>query len=73
MKQVKKTNIASALGAVVLGSLATVAVEANANPFAMNTLDSGYMQEAGEGKCGEGKCGEGKCCGKNAGKDGKCG
>ena len=79
MKQVKKTNIASALGAVVLGSLATVAIEVNANPFAVNTLDSGYMQEAAEGKCGgdkaskEGKCGEGKCGGDKASKEGKCG
>ena len=72
MKQVKKSNIASAVGAVVLGSLATISVEANADLFAMNSLDAGYMQEAAEGKCGEGKCGEGKCGGK-ASKEGKCG
>ena len=84
MKQVKKSGIATALGAVVIGSLASVSVQANASPFAMSTLDSGYMQDAAEGKCGEGKCGgdkkgkegkcgEGKCGGDKKGKEGKCG
>ena len=57
MKQIKKTTIATALGAVVIGSLASVSLQANANPFGMQTLDAGYMQSAAEGKCGEGKCG----------------
>jgi uncharacterized low-complexity protein len=75
MQQVKKTAIATALGAVVIGSLASINVQANTNPFSVNSLESGYMQVAPEGKCGgdkaekavktmkEGKCGEGKCGG----------
>jgi uncharacterized low-complexity protein len=78
MKQIKKTTIATALGAVVIGSLASVSLQANASPFGMQTLDAGYMQSAAEGKCGgdkakaaakdmkEGKCGEGKCGGDKA-------
>ena len=86
MKQIKKTAIATTLGAVVIGSLASVSLQANANPFGAQSLESGYMQDAKEGKCGEGKCGgdkkakkEGKCgegkCGgdKKAKKEGKCG
>ena len=87
MKQVKKSGIATALGAVVIGSLASVSLQLNATtPFSINTLDSGYMEIAegkcGEGKCGgdksekkdaEGKCGEGKCGGDKADKEGKCG
>ncbi|MFT5841056.1 MAG: putative low-complexity protein, partial [Flavobacteriales bacterium] len=57
MKQIKKTTIAAALGAVVIGSLTSVSVQANSNPFSINSLESGYMQIAPEGKCGEGKCG----------------
>ena len=60
MKQIKKSTIATTLGAVVIGSLASVSLQANASPFGVQSLDSGYMQQAKEGKCGEGKCGEGK-------------
>ena len=76
MKQIKKTTIATALGAVVIGSLASVSVQANANPFGVQSLASGYMQEAPEGKCGEGKCGADKTADKTAKKaatEGKCG
>ncbi|GAC15008.1 HvfA family oxazolone/thioamide-modified RiPP metallophore [Aliiglaciecola lipolytica] len=83
MKQVNKSTVASTLGAVIIGSLSTVTLQANANPFDIQALDSGYMQLAGEGKCGgkkndkEGKCGEGKCGeekrGEKADKEGKCG
>ena len=69
MKQVNKNSIASALGAVVLGSMSAMAVADNTNPFGAQQLDSGYMQFAPEGKCGEGKCGESK----KAKKEGKCG
>jgi uncharacterized low-complexity protein len=70
MKQIKQTSIATAMGAVVLGSLASVSFQANAAPFEMQKLESGYMQDVAEGKSGsdkaakmtkEGKCGEGKC------------
>lgn len=79
MKQVKKTTVASALGAVVIGSLASTVAVADTNPFGMQSLESGYSQFAAEGKCGgdkaekEGKCGEGKCGGDKAAKEGKCG
>ena len=88
MKQVKKSSIATALGAVVIGSLATVSVQASASPFGAQQLEAGYMTLAQEGKCGEGKCGgdkedkssegkcgEGKCGGDKAAKaiEGKCG
>ena len=65
-----------AIGATFAASLAASNVASAApasaeNPFAMNELNSGYMQVAGK----EGKCGEGKCGGKKEGKcgEGKCG
>lgn len=75
------TPAAAIVGAALVGGLSAVNM-ANAadNPFALKSLDSGYVQLAGaepdkgtgEGKCGsktggEGKCGEGKCG------EGKCG
>jgi len=72
-----KKPLVTAIGAAVVGSLSATATIAADNPFAMQELDSGYMQVAMEGKCGEGKCGgaggeakkamEGKCG------EGKCG
>ncbi|AIF99416.1 HvfA family oxazolone/thioamide-modified RiPP metallophore [Alteromonas australica] len=83
MKQINKTSMACALGAVVLGSLASTSTLAEANPFGVQSLESGYSQFAPEGKCGEdkakkmkeGKCGEGKCGEDKAKKmkEGKCG
>jgi len=78
MKQIKKTTIAASIGAVVIGSLATISMQANANPFGMQSLETGYMLSVAEGSCGgdkakdetketkEGKCGEGKCGGDKA-------
>ena len=57
MKQIKKSSVATALGAVVIGSLASTVAVADVNPFGMQALESGYSQFAAEGKCGEGKCG----------------
>lgn len=57
MKTVKQSNVAVAVGALVLGSLASVSTTANANPFTALELASGYEMVASEGKCGEGKCG----------------
>merc|ERR1712225_183969 len=70
-----KTSMACALGAVVLGSLASTSAMAEANPFGVQSLDSGYSQFAPEGKCGEGKCGEDKAKKMKEGKcgEGKCG
>ena len=74
MQQIKKTSIATALGAVVIGSLASVSVQANTNPFTVQSLESGFMQSVDEGKCGEGKCGGDKAekAAKTM-KEGKCG
>ena len=69
MKQIKKSSVATALGAVVIGSLASTVAVAEVNPFGMQSLESGYSQFAAEGKCGEGKCGESK----KAIKEGNCG
>lgn len=80
-----KTSISLALGAALGASGIAMAGEHNSNnPFAMQSLDSGYMlaqsDKAGEGKCGseaKQKTNEGKCGGqKKAPKqtsEGKCG
>ena len=71
-----------ALGAALATGLAGVSVaNADASPFAMTALSTGYMADShtAEGKCGEGKCGgeakgeEGKCGGEAKGEEGKCG
>jgi uncharacterized low-complexity protein len=76
-KSIKPVSLAA--GIALAGSLAGVqAAQADANPFGMTALSSGYMTQAAiddhgkkeeekkpEGKCGEGKCGEGKCGGKS--------
>lgn len=71
----KMKKSVAALGGALAVSLISLPV-ANANPFAMQSLDSGYQVAAeekkdAEGKCGEGKCGAGKTADKKA--DGKCG
>jgi len=85
----KITPMAAAVGAAFLATatLSTMSF-ASENPFAAQSLESGYNLagaekegKCGEGKCGEnkkadkeGKCGEGKCGeGKKADKEGKCG
>ena len=74
MQQIKKTTIATALGAVVIGSLASVNAHANTNPFSVQALESGYMLAAEEVKHGEGKCGGDKAeKTAKAMKEGKCG
>ena len=71
----KKSRVNPALGligAAVLGGSATIAL-AEANPFAVTELDSGYQLAQAE-KDAEGKCGEGKCGGeKTTEAEGKCG
>ena len=80
----QNTGMNSLVGAALVGSLGAFGLaQAAENPFALQALDSGYVQVAEadtEGKCGEGKCGgkdgEGKCGStKDGGKDGegKCG
>jgi uncharacterized low-complexity protein len=79
-----KSTLSLALGSVFVASMAASSVaSATQSPFAMASLDNGYMvaqaDKAKEGKCGEGKCGatkakEGKCGGDKAkAKEGKCG
>ena len=78
-----KSTLSIALGTVFVASMAASSIASAAqSPFAMASLDKGYMvaeaDKAKEGKCGEGKCGgdkkakEGKCGGDKA-KEGKCG
>lgn len=68
----RKTALTLALGTALAGTLAAApVVNAAKNPFAMDSLKSGYQvadNKGKEGKCGgdkgkEGKCGEGKCGG----------
>jgi len=75
-----KKSMSLAMGATFAAAMtASPIVNAEANPFGMQNLESGYLQVA-EGKCGEGKCGdkkgkkaEGKCGDKKGAKEGKCG
>jgi len=77
--------------ALSLGAITLVAgigaYAASENPFAIQSLSTGYQvadhhEKGHEGKCGTGKCGaekakEGKCgngkCGAEKAKEGKCG
>ena len=81
MKNTMKKSLSIALGTTFIAAMsASPVANADANPFGMQNLESGYMQVA-EGKCGEGKCGEGKMtkegegkCGEGKAKgEGKCG
>lgn len=80
-------NLGLAMGAAAVMGMSSAA-SADQNPFAVETMQSGYMQLAMEGKCGEGKCGnmkgkdaagkkmEGKCGNmkdEKSGMEGKCG
>ncbi len=72
MKNTMKKSLSIALGTTFVAAMAASPVaNADANPFGMQNLESGYMQVA-EGKCGEGKCGEGKMK-KEKAKEAKCG
>ncbi|WP_430283785.1 HvfA family oxazolone/thioamide-modified RiPP metallophore, partial [Pseudoalteromonas spongiae] len=57
MKTLNKNSVALTVGAAVIGASSLVSTAANANPFQVTAMQSGYMLDAGEGKCGEGKCG----------------
>lgn len=75
--------IALAVGAALAGSFAlsgTANADSIESPFAMSTLNAGYMLANGEGSCGgdkEGKEGEGACgegsCGGDKDAEGSCG
>jgi len=57
----KKILISAAVGSAFAATLGAAPLASAAeNPFAMQSLDKGYMV-AQAGKMGEGKCGMGKC------------
>jgi uncharacterized low-complexity protein len=67
-----KTTLTLALTAAI--GAAGIAQAASSNPFAMQSLNNGYMVASADAKSMEGKCGEGKCGGNKAkAKEGKCG
>ncbi len=75
---IKQKTVAAAVGSLLIGSVAGISTASAASPFAMTSMESGYMvaEKAKEGKCGEGKCGDQKAmkegtCGDKAMKDGK--
>ena len=83
---IKQNTVAAAVGSLLIGSVAGISTASADSPFAMTSLESGYMVAMKEGKCGEGKCGgdkakteaegkcgEGKCGGDKAKTEGKCG
>lgn len=60
MKKINKTPLAVAMGAAFISTFAATSVNAEANPFGMTELSSGYMQVAEAGaaaKTGEMACG----------------
>ncbi|MGQ9666219.1 MAG: HvfA family oxazolone/thioamide-modified RiPP metallophore [Anaerolineae bacterium] len=73
MNATQKT-LTLALGTALTAAIGVAGVaHAAGNPFAMQSLSSGYMVAAAD-KAKDGKCGEGKCGGNKAkAKDGKCG
>ncbi|MDO9139702.1 MAG: hypothetical protein Q7U38_05180 [Methylobacter sp.] len=78
MKKINKTPFAAAMGAAFLSTFAATGVNAEANPFGMTELSSGYMQVAEADKAAEMACGaamggmekpktaEGACAGNKA-------
>lgn len=83
----KKSSISVAIGSAFAAGMAmTPMANAAENPFALQSLDRGYMvadhssdhsKMMQEGKCAAGKCGAGKCGGAKAAEakcgEGKCG
>jgi uncharacterized low-complexity protein len=59
MKKINKSPLAAAMGAAFISTLAAGTANAEANPFGMTELSSGYMQvaEASAAKAGEMACG----------------
>ena len=73
---IKQNAVAAAVGSLLIGSVPGISTASADSPFAMTSLESGYMVagKMGEGKCGEGKCGgdKAKAAGEKMG-EGKCG
>ena len=60
MKKINKTPLAAAMGAAFISTFAATAANAEANPFGMTELSTGYMQVAeadAAKKTGEMACG----------------
>ena len=60
MKKINKTPLAAAMGAALISTFAATVANAEANPFGMTELSSGYMQVAeadAAKKTGEMACG----------------
>jgi uncharacterized low-complexity protein len=83
MKNTMKKSLSIAIGTTFIAAMsASPVANADANPFGMQKIESGYMQVA-DGKCGssmkkdskmkDGKCGTGKCGANKMKKEGKCG
>ena len=69
----KKTLMTAAVGSAFAATLGVAPIASAAeNPFAMQSLDRGYMV-AQTGKTSDGKCGQGKCGGMNKASENKCG
>src|SRR5688572_7149580 len=73
---VRKKKLVAVGSAFAVSMVGLPVANAADNPFAMESLESGYQVAADEakkkeGKCGEGKCGASKTSDKKA--DGKCG
>jgi uncharacterized low-complexity protein len=54
---IKQKAVAAAVGSLLIGSVAGISIASADSPFAMTSLESGYM--VAEAKMGEGKCGGG--------------
>ena len=55
---IKQNAVAAAVGSLLIGSVAGISTASADSPFAMTSLESGYM--VAEAKMGEGKCGGAK-------------
>jgi len=75
---IKQKTVAAAIGSLLIGSVSGISTASAASPFAMTSMESGYVvaDKMGEGKCGGDKAKEGKCGGdktKSKAKEGQCG
>lgn len=80
MKKHSLKPLALAVGAVLATGGYAAAAQADASPFGLSALSSGYMLAAGdtakhapEGSCGGDAKGKEGSCGESKGKEGKCG
>lgn len=72
MKKINKSPLAAAMGAAFISSFATTTVNAEANPFGMTELSTGYMQVAEASKAAEMACGASMGMAKPKGAEGAC-